>query len=48
MLCHRLCQAIHITHCLKLLNNSEALSVLPQSVAIIKEKKKSKSPDVER
>ena len=32
-------KAVHLTHCLKLLNNTEALSMLPQTVQIIKEKK---------
>ena len=35
-------KTIHVTHCLKLLGNAEALAALPQSVQIVKEKKKSK------
>ena len=33
-------RSVHITHCIKLLNNAEALSVLPPNVTIVKEKKK--------
>ena len=35
-------KSVHVTHCQKLLNNAEALSVLPPSVHVVKEKKKKK------
>ena len=38
-------RSVHITHCIKLLNNAEALSVLPPNVTIVKEKKKDKAAE---
>ena len=33
-------RSVHITHCIKLLSNTEALGVLPPNVTVVKEKKK--------
>ena len=39
-------KTVHATHCLKLLANAEALAALPQSVQIVKDKKKERRDSI--